>query len=217
MRGSRIPKHRSPGRPCAEATAGRIADLLAIAAEVFMERGYAGASVAEIAQRANASKQTLYSRYRSKADLFTAVMNQRCEDAMVRVTDILESERPIARVLTSFAMELMAPSLKKDWPRMLRTIVASVETFPELGHTFWDAGPERAYEMISRYLEKRMRSGDLRKADSHEAARLFFAMCNGRYWLRDLLGIQPQATEAEVEAYTKRIVKIFLSIYKIPR
>ena len=80
----------TPGRPTAIAAAGRIEHLLDVAAEVFIENGYEGASVGEIARRANASKQTLYSRYPTKAELFLAVMSGRCERCFARISGILD-------------------------------------------------------------------------------------------------------------------------------
>ncbi|MFC4908727.1 TetR/AcrR family transcriptional regulator [Actinomadura gamaensis] len=43
--------------------------LLAAAAEVFVERGYAGTATSEIARRAGLSTGAIYSRYASKAEL----------------------------------------------------------------------------------------------------------------------------------------------------
>ena len=64
--------------PSAQEAELRLERLLDIATEVFMERGYDG-SVDEIAKRARASKQTLYSRYPPKASLFKAVMQRKSQ------------------------------------------------------------------------------------------------------------------------------------------
>ena len=207
----------SVGRPSAVDVENRIAHLLDMAAEVFMESGYEGTSVREIANRANASKETIYSRFPSKAELFTAVMNRRCEQGFTRLADMLEGDKPIGQILTSFALELVTPTLDLQWKRLLRTIIGAAETFPDLGETFWRIGPERAHVMIASCLSERMRKGELRKADASKAAHLFLAMTTGRYWLRDVLGIRPQVTRAEAEAYVKEIVPVFLSLYKRER
>ena len=49
--------------------------LLAAAAEVFAERGYAGAGVAEIARRAGLTTGAIYSRYRGKAELLVRALD----------------------------------------------------------------------------------------------------------------------------------------------
>lgn len=51
------------------------ARLLAAAAEVFAERGYDGAGVAEIARRAGLTTGAIYSRYRGKAELMVQALD----------------------------------------------------------------------------------------------------------------------------------------------
>jgi len=53
--------------------------LLAAARDVFRELGYAGASLDEIAERAGFSKGAVYSHFRSKADLFLSLLEERIE------------------------------------------------------------------------------------------------------------------------------------------
>jgi len=48
-------------------------DILAVAAQCFMERGYHGASLDDVARRLGATKGRIYHHYPSKADLFAAV------------------------------------------------------------------------------------------------------------------------------------------------
>ncbi|HTF70452.1 MAG TPA: helix-turn-helix domain-containing protein [Edaphobacter sp.] len=48
----------------------RLAELLDIAAEVFITKGFEAASTNEIAKRSNSSKGTFYSRFPTKEDLF---------------------------------------------------------------------------------------------------------------------------------------------------
>ena len=45
-------------------------EILEVALSVLAERGYRGASMREIAERAQASKETLYSRFGNKRELF---------------------------------------------------------------------------------------------------------------------------------------------------
>jgi TetR/AcrR family transcriptional regulator, fatty acid metabolism regulator protein len=62
---SAIPKRRK---------AVRRAEILAAATEVFLEKPFEGASVAEIAARADCVEGTIYTYFRSKRDLFDAVL-----------------------------------------------------------------------------------------------------------------------------------------------
>ena len=49
--------------------------LLSAAAEVFAERGYDGAGVAQIARRAGVTTGAIYSRFAGKADLLAAALD----------------------------------------------------------------------------------------------------------------------------------------------
>lgn len=214
--GRAVERHAA-GRPSAGEIELRIENLLEIAAEVFLEKGYECASVGEIATRANASKQTIYSRFPSKAELFSAVMNRTCEQKFKRVSDMLQANRPIAGVLKDFAVEMMIATQDLQATKMLRAIIGAAEEFPEVGERFWTIGPDRAHGMIVKCLSDRMQRGELRKSDPSGAAHLFLTMCTGRYWIRGLLGIRPRVTKAEIERYTEQVVQKFLSMYRPER
>jgi len=53
--------------------------LLRAAREIFVERGYHGATLDEIADRAGFTKGVVYSRFESKADLFLKLLTERIE------------------------------------------------------------------------------------------------------------------------------------------
>ncbi|MBP0616168.1 TetR/AcrR family transcriptional regulator [Jiella mangrovi] len=60
--------------------------ILIAAAEIFAERGFAAASIDEVAKRLDATKGLVYHRYRSKGELLTDV----CEDGLDRLTARLD-------------------------------------------------------------------------------------------------------------------------------
>src|ERR1700719_5351534 len=64
------------GRPPRE-HAGRVEErILDAAGRVFLEYGFQGASVDEIAEAASAGKPTIYARFPNKQALFTAVVER---------------------------------------------------------------------------------------------------------------------------------------------
>ncbi|MGQ0805703.1 MAG: TetR/AcrR family transcriptional regulator [Actinomycetota bacterium] len=54
--------------------------MLAAARRVFLDRGYAGASLDAIADEAGFSKGVVYSQFGSKADLFLALLDRRIDE-----------------------------------------------------------------------------------------------------------------------------------------
>lgn len=98
----------------AEKQARTRAALLATAASVFAERGYQGASVEEIAERAGYSHGAVYSNFAGKEDLFLAVfeeyMAERARELAATQEDLDESA-PLearARALADQWMERFA-------------------------------------------------------------------------------------------------------------
>ena len=73
-------------------------EILAIATEVFREKGYADASMNEIASRVGGSKSTLYNYFPSKEDLFVATM---MELARLTSNPLLEELERATDVATS--------------------------------------------------------------------------------------------------------------------
>src|SRR5215813_12176890 len=71
------------GRPPKE-LAGEVDErILNAARKIFVERGFEGTSIDEIADAARAGKPTIYARFGDKRALFTAVMTR---DVVARIT-----------------------------------------------------------------------------------------------------------------------------------
>ncbi len=206
-------KRHTPGRPCADQVAGRMEHLLDVAAEVFMERGYQGTSVGEIAQRAGASKQTLYVRYPSKAEIFKAVMQRRSETVHMNFSDILSVNKPVAEVLEGFGLEMLHRMLEDPSRRLLRTLISAVDSFPELATAFWESGVKRGNKILSDYMREQARLGKLDLDDPELAAQLFMSFCVGRYLLPGQLNIDPFPSAEAKSAYVKEGIRVFLIAY----
>ncbi len=68
-------------------------NLLEAAAQVFQTRGFAGASVDEIAAAAGFSKGAVYSNFKSKEDLFLALVDQRVQAQIQDFADLATQNR----------------------------------------------------------------------------------------------------------------------------
>ena len=80
----------------AEAKARTRRQLLDAAAQTFARKGYAGASVEEIAESAGYSTGALYSNFSSKEELFLELMSARASRRVTAVAEILEArEDPV--------------------------------------------------------------------------------------------------------------------------
>src|SRR5258705_5325413 len=84
--------------------------ILDVAQEVFLEEGFAAASMSTIAARLGGSKGTLYNYFRSKDELFKAYVERRCLWQNDEVFAILSGEAPekaLHRIARSFLAHIL--------------------------------------------------------------------------------------------------------------
>lgn len=84
--------------------------LLALAAELFAERGYAGASMDELAARAGVSKPVIYDLIGAKEELFRRCSDIAAQDLYARVSAAVASAPPVTGA-TAAEAQLRAGSL----------------------------------------------------------------------------------------------------------
>jgi TetR/AcrR family transcriptional regulator, mexJK operon transcriptional repressor len=201
------------GRPPASEATARIERILDIAAAIFMERGYEGTTMDDIARRAGASKHTLYARYRTKADLFRAVILRRAEAFHSRLSSILTFEKPIELVLEAVGMELAARAMREDAQKICRAVIATRNDFREPALTFWTLGPKQGFLLLAEFIKGQTQRGVLVTSNPQLAADVFHSLCFGKYLLPAQLGIGPVPTRAKQQAYIREAVKVFMAAY----
>lgn len=132
---------RGPRRETrAEKQARTKSELLETAAAVFAQRGYAGATVEEIAERAGYSHGAVYSNFAGKDDLFLAVFEQYMAD---RARELAATQADLAE---DAPLELRARALADQW---MERFAADRDSF--LLHLEFLAGARREPELAKRF------------------------------------------------------------------
>ncbi|PWV75106.1 TetR/AcrR family transcriptional regulator [Nocardia neocaledoniensis] len=115
------------------------AELLAVAREVFLERGFAGSTMDEVAARAGISKTSLYREHPSKSGLFAAVVEQWASagrDALRPALAALTAAEDVRGELLAWARILRAGILSPAVMEMRRLVTAEAGRQPEVGATY---------------------------------------------------------------------------------
>lgn len=208
-------EHRGyrPGRPNACDSAARIETLLNIATQVFIERGYKGTSLDEIADRAGASKRTLYTRFPSKSDLFHAVMKRETDFTTIHFHGMLPLDKPIRLTMEKFGRELIRTILSPRPLMLMRTLIATVNSFPELAVSFWEMACCRGTMPLSDYLKAQSERGLLTVADPVLAGHIFHGLILGPFLMPAQLGVVPKARIRNQKEFVAECVRIFLNYY----
>lgn len=124
----------------AEKQARTRAELLETAAAVFAQRGYEGATVEEIAERAGYSHGAVYSNFAGKDDLFLAVFEQYMAG---RARELADTQAGLAE---DAPLELRARALADQW---MERFAADRDSF--LLHLEFLAGSRREPELAERF------------------------------------------------------------------
>jgi AcrR family transcriptional regulator len=159
-------KSASRGRP----TVIDSARLLAVAREVFLERGIR-ATTLEVAERAGVSEGSLFHRFKSKEGLFAAAMNFDAEKAPRLLQDALRS---IEKLEVREGLVKLSTTLL-EIGRVALPIMMMSWSNPKLsGETPFDkkrAGFREFLKAFGAYLESKMDEGTLRRIDAEVLAR----------------------------------------------
>ncbi|MGE3621299.1 MAG: TetR/AcrR family transcriptional regulator [Acidimicrobiia bacterium] len=99
--------------------------LLAAAAEVFSEKGYDGAGVAEIARRAGYTTGAIYSRFRGKAELLLAAIEAHTDRELEVLFNEHRFEGRVTDILTTVGSHLVVDEPPTGQALLLEAFVAA--------------------------------------------------------------------------------------------
>lgn len=185
--------------------------ILSIALEVFLEEGYAAASMSTIAARVGGSKGTLYNYFRSKAELFVAVIQSQCEIHQNQIFDVPDQD--IRSLLTELGRRFGKMLLSDEVIAIHRIVVAEATRFPEIGEALYEAGPKRGKVRLQAYLAQAMDEGALRRADPIRATEHAMELCLAGLYRRRLWNVGPAPTDKEIEESIHAGVEVFMRAY----
>ncbi|WP_282119430.1 TetR/AcrR family transcriptional regulator [Ruegeria atlantica] len=196
-------------------TGRKFDQVLRGAREVFMADGFEGASVDDIARAAGVSKATLYSYFPDKRLLFMEVAQVECRRMAENVVAMVDDCKPAREVLTIAATELTSFLVSDFSQQMFRICIAERDRFPELGQTFYEAGPQNGQRQMVEYLEKAVNKGELAIDNLQLAAEQFSELCKVRIWTRAAIGVQKIFSKAELDAIATQAVDMFMARYGV--
>lgn len=204
------------GRP-PRGLAGKVEErILDAAGHVFLERGFEGASIEEIAEAASAGKPTIYARFPNKQALFTAVVER-----LVRRNTTFETLSyvggSIEERLDALANVILTRLLAPETIGLIRVAVAEARRFPDLAISVSGMGRACPMEAVARLFGEWAASGDIGASPAFaaeklmETARRFLDLVVLPMLVRALFGENLGALSAESGAHAARAAAFFLA------
>jgi AcrR family transcriptional regulator len=128
------------------------AAVLEAARRIFLERGYAGATLEGIAEEAGFSKGVVYSQFASKADLFLALLHQRIEERAAENDRIAAAAAGPAGVMALLRNFELDARVEADWARVLVEFRAVALRDPALNRRYTEAHA-RTVDLLAAVLQ----------------------------------------------------------------
>jgi AcrR family transcriptional regulator len=152
-------------------------DILTAAHQVFLERGYTGATIASIAQAADVVVETIYRAFGSKAALFKAVVRAAVAGGAARAAVPVEQRPAIQTVIAETdphrqlaRYAATQPGIHARAGPLLRVLIGAAAADPELAEVWTQLEDERLAGM-TRFAQLLADRGVLRAGLSVEEAR----------------------------------------------
>ncbi|MDB5432861.1 MAG: transcriptional regulator, TetR family [Caulobacter sp.] len=186
--------------------------ILSVARDVFLEAGYAAASMATIAARLGGSKGTLYNYFKSKEELFEAVVTTHCSSQQQRMEEIAAEGDDVRGSLKRMGQIYLDIILAEHNLAFFRLVVAEAVRSPEIGRLFYESAMMGSTRRIADFLSRMVEAGALKLDDPALAAQHFMALCQSRLHKARLFRAIPAT---EIDAEIEHAIDTFLAAFAV--
>jgi TetR/AcrR family transcriptional repressor of mexJK operon len=191
--------------------------ILEAAATLFVNYGYLGTSMDQIAALASVSKQTVYKHFVDKNSLFAEIVigavDEVAEPVHREVGDLKDSG-DLEADLSDLARRLLARLIQPRLLQLRRLVIGEAGRFPKLGRVFAERGPERTVAALAASFEHLADRGLLRLDDPLLAAAHFNWLIVSIPLNRAMFhGDAELPTSADLNRYAEAGVRVFLAAY----
>ncbi|MBB3937404.1 TetR/AcrR family transcriptional regulator [Aureimonas phyllosphaerae] len=188
--------------------------ILEGARRAFVGLGFDAASMNDVVREAGVSKSTLYVYFRSKEELFRALIECEREAYLAEVEALLTDPGDPAETLLRYGQRLARLVMSPEAMHAKRTVIAVAARMPEVGREFYRHGPQRGLALLSAYLEKACAAGTLEIPDVALAAAQFVELATAGILRRRFFDDEaPAISEDEMARVVASAVRLFMAGY----
>jgi AcrR family transcriptional regulator len=183
------------------------------ARKVFMDLGFDGASMGEIARAAAVSKGTLYVYFADKCALFEAIV----EEESLRhgqVVFTFDPERDAETTLKEFGRAYILLLCRPGGGSAIRTVMAIAERMPDVGRRYYERVLEKSINRLGDYLSAQVGAGHLAIDDCPLAAAQFMEVCKASLFLPFVFQAAPAPSEERIAKVIDSATRMFLAVYR---
>lgn len=188
--------------------ADRRTQIEAAAYEMLLEKGFASASMLEIAKRARASNETLYRWYGDKLGLFSSMVERNAAAGLERLKAPAAEGQALQDHLTVFGTALLTGILSDAAVALHRA--AAADPSGELGATLSQHGRERIVPILQDLLAVQGGEGDFDGVE--DAVETYLSLLVGDLQSRRVIGRLAEPDEAFCAARASKAARRFVAL-----
>lgn len=186
--------------------------ILDAAIYLFTEQGFAATSMEQIAKNADVSKQTVYSHFGNKDDLFSASIEHKCESLHILDLSMHDLSDPQA-ILLQLAQRFTEIIISKHACAVHKICAFESNAYPQVSDIFYQAGPLRVTNEVTVLMEKLHQQKILHIENPKHAALQFLNMVKGELWMQIEFNTNERISPEEVDKYLRNTVDFFIRGY----
>jgi len=191
--------------------------IITAAIDLFLEQGFDGTSMDQVAQRAGVSKQTVYSHFSNKEQLFgEAVHSEIAVHYPERALETVETHT-LEADLTAVCNRLATLLMSERAFSMFRLLVTAAARGPALADIFWQSGPADVQQQLAKFLQTWVDRGELDIEDTVQAGQQLVALFKEPSHFKVSIGVEKPPTAEAVEAQVATAVASFLKLYGVAK
>ena len=201
--------------------AGRLASsgpIKEAAATLFLEKGYQGTSMDDIAGAARVSKQTIYTHFANKEDLFAQLVlgnSERVEDFVAGIEEALQGE-DLEAALGRLARRYLGFVARSEVLRLRRLIIGEAARFPDLARRYYELIPGRVYAALADRFAELQKQGRIRAGNASEAASHFAWLTLGLTLDRGMFyPVESALLNLDLDEQAAAAARVFVAAYVV--
>ncbi len=139
-------------------------EIVQAALEIFQERGFAGAKIDEIARRAGAAKGTIYNYFKTKDELFEAVVRENISPMFSAMDKLQDTWPDSSSELLRFLIKKVYKELVGHPERraIMKMLVAEGDRFPHLCTFYYNEILIGARRLLQEIVQRGIETGEFR-------------------------------------------------------
>lgn len=207
---------KQAGRPRAADLEARNNNLIDTATRLFLTLGYGKVSLELIAREAHVAVRTIYVKFGGKSGLFKTILAAN-RDKFITSKAMEEDMRPLKTIIDEFSEHFLDMITAPAALEVQRMVIAEARTDPEVGHSFFEAGPRQTREILATFFARPDIRAQLRDDLPFEQLPVFLFNCiSGDPFSRFLFDPLAEPRDQIMARLHQRLGLFYRSVLKDP-